>query len=62
MQKGSISRLLNAVVSPGLPAICKICGEQASVRRSSWLTAMIPGSILMLIALSVSTESRERLV
>jgi len=54
-----ISNLLKAVLSPGLHATCKICGKLSSVRYSSWLAAMIPGSILMLTALFVRAESLE---
>jgi len=55
-EKPGISRLRKSILSPGLQATCKTCGKLSGVRYASWLIAMIPGSILMLIALLVSTE------
>jgi len=58
-EKPGISKLRKSVLSPGLHATCKACGKLSGVRYASWLTAMIPGSALMLLALLVNTESLE---
>ena len=58
-EKPGISPLRKAILSPGLLATCKICGKSSGVRYPSWLAAMIPGSVLMLGALLVSTDSIE---
>jgi len=55
-EKPGISKLRKSILSPGLHATCKACGRVSGLRYLSWLTAMIPGSTLMLIALLVSTE------
>ncbi len=57
--KPGISTLRKSVLSPGLRATCRTCGKLSGVRYASWLTAMIPGSALMLIALLVKSESLE---
>jgi len=58
-EKPGISKLRKAVLSPGLHATCKTCGGVSGIRYLPWLSAMIPGSMLMLIALLVTTESLE---
>ncbi len=58
-QDAGIAPLKKAILSPGLLATCKLCGQTSSTRYTSWLVAMIPGSILMLAALFVSTETME---
>jgi hypothetical protein len=57
-EKG-ISPLRKAILSPGLLAICNSCSSSSSLRYPSWLTAMVPGSILMIAALFVDSESVE---
>lgn len=54
--KPGISKLRKAILSPGLTASCAQCGEIADITYTPWLKAMIPGSILMLIALFIDTE------
>jgi len=48
-----------AILSPGMPATCKTCDEDSTLRYKSWITAMIPGSLLMLAALFVESEQLE---
>ena len=55
----TISPLRKLVLGPGMPASCKQCGELSGVTYPAWLTAMIPGSILMIAALFVESESLE---
>jgi hypothetical protein len=54
-ERPGISPLRKAILSPGLHATCKSCGGLSGVRYSSWLIAMIPGSILMIAALFVDS-------
>jgi hypothetical protein len=54
--KPGISPLRKVILSPGLLATCKTCGKFSGIRYPSWLTAMIPGSVLMLGALLVSNQ------
>ena len=58
-EKPGIKPLRKAILSPGLLAGCSFCGEFSSVRYPSWLTAMLPGSVLMLAALFVDSETWE---
>ena len=58
-EKPSISPVRKAILSPGLLATCNSCSGSSSIRYSSWLTAMLPGSILMIAALFVTSESLE---
>lgn len=44
------------MLTPGLIATCNSCGRPSSTRYPSWLTAMLPGSILMLAAMFISSE------
>jgi hypothetical protein len=46
-------------MSPGLLATCKSCKGVSSLRYPSWLIAMLPGSVLMIVALFVASESLE---
>lgn len=55
-KKPGISPLRKAILSPGLQATCKACGGSSSTRYSSWLTAMLPGTGLMVAALFVNSE------
>jgi hypothetical protein len=54
-EKPGISPLRKAILSPGLQATCKSCGGLSGIRYSSWLIAMIPGSVLMIAALFVES-------
>ena len=54
-EKPGISPVRKAILSPGLLAICKSCGGSSSIRYSSWLTAMLPGTILMIAAMFVDS-------
>jgi putative effector of murein hydrolase LrgA (UPF0299 family) len=54
-----ISPLRKAIMSPGISAVCKTCGKSSGVRYPSWLTAMLPGSVLMIAALLVQSERLE---
>jgi prepilin signal peptidase PulO-like enzyme (type II secretory pathway) len=58
-EKPGISLLRKAVLSPGLLATCNSCGGPSSTRYPSWLAAMLPGSILMIAAMFVDTDSVE---
>jgi hypothetical protein len=54
--KPGISSLRKAILSPGLLAICKSCSGLSGVRYSSWLIAMLPGTVLMIAALFVESD------
>ena len=58
-EKPGISPLRKVILSPGLLATCNSCSGSSSIRYPSWLTAMLPGSILMIAALFVASESLE---
>ena len=58
-EKPSISPLRKVILSPGLLATCNACNGQSSIRYPSWLTAMLPGSVLMIAALFVASASLE---
>ena len=58
-EKPSISPLRKVILSPGLLATCTSCDGLSSIRYPSWLTAMLPGSVLMIAALFVASESLE---
>ena len=58
-EKQSILPLRKAILSPGLLATCNSCDGLSSIRYPSWLTAMLPGSVLMIAALFVTSESLE---
>ena len=58
-EKPAISPLRKVILSPGLLASCKSCSGLSDIRYPSWLTAMLPGSVLMIAALFVASESLE---
>ena len=58
-EEPSISPLRKAILSPGLLATCNSCSGSSSIRYPSWLTAMLPGSVLMVAALFVDSKSLE---
>jgi hypothetical protein len=58
-EKPAISPLRKAILSPGLLASCKSCSGLSGIRYPSWLTAMLPGSVLMIAALFVDSSSAE---
>jgi hypothetical protein len=58
-EKPGISPLRKVIMSPGLLATCKSCNGQSGLRYSSWLLAMLPGSVLMIAALFVESASLE---
>jgi hypothetical protein len=54
-----ISPLRKVILSPGLTAICSACSAPSGLRYPSWLIAMLPGTVLMIAALFVGSESIE---
>jgi hypothetical protein len=58
-EKPGISPLRKAIMSPGLVASCKSCNGSSGLRYTSWLAAMLPGSVLMIAAMFVDTDSAE---
>ena len=58
-EKPGVSPLRKVILSPGLLATCNSCSRVSSIRYPSWLTAMLPGSVLMIAALFVTSESLE---
>ena len=46
-------------MSPGLLATCNSCSGLSGIRYPSWLMAMLPGSVLMIAAMLVNSESAE---
>lgn len=58
-QQTGISPLRKAILSPGISAVCSVCGKSSGVSYSSWLTAMLPGSVLMVAALLVHSQRLE---
>ena len=58
-EKPGISPLRKAIMSPGLIASCKSCNGTSGLRYTSWLTAMLPGSFLMIAAMFVDTDVAE---
>ena len=56
-EKPGISPLRKAILSPGLIATCKSCNGSSGLRYTSWLSAMLPGSVLMIAAMFVDTDS-----
>jgi hypothetical protein len=55
--KPGISPLRKLILSPGLVANCGSCGGSSGIRYPSWLIALLPGSILMIAALFVDSET-----
>ena len=51
--------LRKAILSPGISAVCAVCKKPSSISYPSWLTAMIPGSVLMVAALLVQSQRLE---
>ena len=58
-EKPGISPVRKAILSPGLLATCKSCNGASSLRYPSWLMGMLPGSILMVVAMFVESDSVE---
>ena len=58
-EQPGISPLRKAIMSPGISAVCAVCGKPSGIRYPSWLTAMLPGSVLMIAALLVQSERLE---
>jgi len=58
-EKPGISPLRKAILSPGLLAICNACSGPSGIRYPSWLTAMLPGSALLIAAMFVDSGSLE---
>ncbi|MDH5189674.1 MAG: hypothetical protein OEW89_00315 [Gammaproteobacteria bacterium] len=58
-EKPEIKPLRKAILSPGLLAKCGICSGESTITYKAWLTAMIPGSILMLATLVMDTGEWE---
>ena len=58
-KKPGVSPLRKVIMSPGLLATCKSCSGLSGIRYPSWLIAMLPGSVLMIAALFVASESLE---
>jgi hypothetical protein len=54
-----ISPLRKLILSPGFITICSSCSGSSGIRYPSWLIALLPGSILMIAALFVESESAE---
>ena len=57
--KPGISPVRKAILSPGLLATCNSCSGLSSLRYPSWLMGMLPGSVLMIAAMFVDSESIE---
>jgi hypothetical protein len=58
-EKQTISPVRKAILSPGLLVTCGSCSGASSLRYPSWLMGMLPGSIAMVAAMFVSSESVE---
>ena len=58
-EKPGISAVRKAILSPGLLATCNSCNQPSTLRYSSWLKGMIPGSIIMLASMFVESTSVE---
>ena len=58
-EKPGISPVRKAILGPGLLATCKSCNGASSLRYPSWLMGMLPGSILMVAAMFVESDSVE---
>jgi hypothetical protein len=58
-EQPGISPLRKAILSPGLSAVCAVCGKPSSISYPSWVTSMLPGSVLMVAALLVHSERLE---
>ncbi|MGB7931252.1 MAG: hypothetical protein WCH04_03360 [Gammaproteobacteria bacterium] len=58
-EQPGISPLRKAILSPGISAVCAVCKKPSSISYPSWLTAMLPGSVLMVAALLVQSQRLE---
>ena len=58
-EKPGISPVRKVILSPGLLATCNSCNATSTLRYASWLTGMIPGSIMMVAAMFVDSDSIE---
>ena len=58
-EKPGILPLRKAIMSPGIQATCESCSGLSGLRYSSWLIAMLPGSVFMIAALFVESDSTE---
>ena len=58
-EKPGISPVRKAIMSPGLLAACKSCSGSSTLRYPSWLMGMLPGSILMIAAMFLDSDSVE---
>lgn len=54
-----IRALRKAILSPGLLATCECCQAPSTIRYKGWLTAMLPGTLLMIAALLVESPMLE---
>ena len=55
-EKPGISPLRKVILSPGLQATCSICGGASSTRYASWLSAVLPGSLLLMAGIFVESN------
>ena len=58
-EQPGISPLRKAILSPGISAVCAVCRKPSGITYPSWLTSMLPGSVLMVAALLVPSERLE---
>jgi hypothetical protein len=58
-KKPGVSPFRKAILSPGLLATCNSCSGTSSLRYPSWLMGMLPGSVLLVSAMFVESESVE---
>jgi hypothetical protein len=58
-EKPGISTVRKSILSPGMLATCHSCGGASTLRYASWLTGMVPGSLLMVAAMFVDSEAIE---
>ena len=61
-KKQGISILRKTILSPGQIATCKACDGNSGLRYPSWITAMLPGTALMIAALLVDSGTNEWLL
>jgi hypothetical protein len=55
-EKQGITILRKALLSPGMPAICKSCGKPISVTYRSWIKAALPGAAVMIGAVFLDSD------
>lgn len=58
-RQAGVPILRKAILSPGLLATCSLCKGESSLRYTGWLTAMIPGSALMIVSMFVDNTAVE---